>query len=524
LQENDELEQRLNLFKDMQKELEDEIIFLTEEAETSAAQFETLAALYHADKMDLQERLRVLEADNSILESSFVDLEEENIHLKAQLEQDEATAEWNVMGIIEAKDEQQTPSTVDNAAHIDELQKSLKESKRVNAMLQRSLKALLKDKTDSRSQHNEPKPKNRGRARQKLSEEMVITNDKQEANARGNEILSAISCSDKIGLQQCLQILEDKNLFLGRSFTSLKTEKVVLEDKLHTAEMKIGYLEAKQLEMEDVILRLQENAVSSITEFDAISALSVEESNDLQEKARLLEQDNSILQRSFEYLKNENQIFEAKLQKAEARTTQNLVHLQQSCKDESNLLQDRIIELVKDKAAVLCRHDNALNALKKKISRKDAQIEKLKIQLQDENRKSARVQEELTLALAQVDLLSQLASIRLVETGQANADVVVHQHEMRIQSVACARSINASEAELELRMLVNIGTETQDALMDETIGDLQSIAANQANTNELKSWLQELQEETDWYKAVARQYEAELESLQTRSTEDDVFD
>lgn len=524
LQENDELEQRLNLFRNVQKELEDEIIFLTEEAETNAAQFETLAALYHADKMDLQERLRVLEDDNSMLESSFLDLEEENTNLEAQLREAEAIVEHNVRGIIKAKDEKQTALTVDHRARIDELQESLKESKRENAMLQRSLNALMREKAVVRSRHKEPKQKNHHKARQKLNEEMFRSNVKQEANAYGNEILSTTTCPDKIALHQRLHFWEDRNFLLGRSFTDLKMEKAVLEEKLRKAEMRIGLLEAKQLEMEDVILRLRENAVSSVTEFDAVSAFSVEERNDLQEKSRLLEQDNSILQRSFEYLKNENEIFEAKLQNAEARTTQNLVHLQQTCMDESNLLQERITELVKDKAAILCRHDNALNAAMKKISQNQSQIEKLKIQLQDESMKCAQVQGELTLALAQVDLLSRLASTRLVEKDKADADLVVLQQKMCAQADAFEKSVNAYEAELELRMFVNADMETKNKQMDETIGDLPSTTASATNAKELKNWLQELQEETDWYKAVARQYEAELESLQATSAEDDVMD
>jgi chromosome segregation ATPase len=522
-QENDELEQRLKLFRDMQKELEDEIILLTEDAETNAAQFETLAALYHADKMDLEERLRVLEGDNSILESSFVDLEEKNTRLKAQLQQAGAIVEQNAMGIVNAKDEKETASKVDHLAHIDELQESLKKSQRENEILQRSLNTLLMEKAAITLRQSEPKPKNHRVARQRLKDEMFRSKDTNVMNAFGNEMLSTISCSDMNDLQQQVQFLEDKNLLLGRSFTDLKTEKAILQEKLQNAEMRIGYLEAKQLEMEDVVLCLQESAVASVTEFDSISVLSVEERNDLEEKSRLLEEDNSILQRSFEYLRNENQIFEAKLQEAEARTTQNLAHLQQSCMDESNLLQDRITELVKEKAAVLCRYDNAVNEAAKKISQKEAQIQKLKIHLQGESKKCTQVQEDLTLALAQVDLLSELASTRLIEKEEVNAEVVVLEQKMRAQADAYERSFNAYEAELELRMFVNADMEAKNALMAETIGNLPSISSNQTNRNELEKWIQELQEETHWYKVVASQYQTELESLLARNTWDDVM-
>ena len=504
LQENDELEQRLSTYRETQKKLEDEIVMLTEKAETSAAEFETLAALYHADQKDLHERLNLLEANNSILETSFIEVEQENAGLMAQLQQTESRTNSYKFMQAELNDDIDQHSATPEASgcHTNDLIERVSALEEENSILRKSVNDLENEKValEECIQRGAQRSRELRRSRRELEDVMFNLKNESESKAIEYERQAAISLADMNSLQHRIRFLEEENLIIARSCNDLKAEKGIIEVKLKKAAARADELQSRVLDLEIKILRLQEQATAVGNDFDSISALSFEARHDIDEQSKLVEEDSSILQRSFDYLEKENAAFEAKLQDAEVRAATNLALTHKTHVNEQKLLRERIVELVREKGDVVRQFENALKLTN--------------VELQEERRVCNQISKDMDAAQAEVAVLSQLAETRLIEQTETKAQLLDLEHKMHERMECYEASINAYEAELESRVLVTAETEAANARLLDEVARLSSLLTQQANSKELEELLDQMRLEADWYKTIAKEFEAELEYLQ----------
>lgn len=497
LQENEELERLVNAYKETQTKLEDEIIILTEKSEASAAEFETLAALYHADQKDLHERLNLLEANNSILETSFIEAEQENAELLAQLQEAEARAKYHTHKPDQSNDDDNEDSSARN-----DLQERLRMVDDENSRLRRTVDELEKEKTalEECLHRGAQRSRELRKSRRELEEEMSNLKIESEAKTIEYDRRAATSLADINSLQRRVRFLEDENLIMVRSCKDVTAEKDIVLAKLTKAARREEELEAKNLELENEVRRLQEQAATIENNFDSLSALSFEARNDLDEHSKLVEEDNSILQRSFDYLEKENAAFETKLQDAEVRAAQDLALTHKTHVNETKLLRDRIMELVREKGVMISFHENALNLTK--------------VELQEERRICSQEREEMAATQANVALLCQVAEASLMEQSEIYSQLHLTEREMHERTERFEATINAYEAELESRVLANAETDAMNARLLDEVARLSSLLSQQTNARELEEFLEQMRSETDWYKTIAKGYEAELKFLQ----------
>ena len=367
---------------------------------------------------------------------------------------------------------------------------------------------------------------------QELEDEILCLTEEAETKDAEFETLSALSLTDRKERKERLRLLEDDNAILVSSFNDLAEEKTKLEVELQEAEartdQRLKMLQTNQQELEDEILCLAEEAEAHAGEFEILSALSLADRNDLQERLRLLQDDKSILERSFNNLAAEKANLEVKLREAASRATRTQTLMVappavNTHKNGTNLLKDRIQELVREKAAIACHYDNALHTTKKHVVQKETQIQRIQIEALEESTMCNQLREERTVMLAQVESLSLLAARRLTEKEEADARLLTFHHKMRKETDYYEKGINAYETELESLVLTIAKTEANNSNL---VAQLESPSSLSASTladkakaeTILKTWLEQMREETDCYKASIKAYETELESLEKKNS------
>ena len=548
--EIEELEQRLKILQANQQELEDEILCLTEEAETKDAEFETLSALSLTDRKERKERLRLLEDDNAILVSSFNDLAEEKTKLEVELQEAEARTDQRLKMLQTNQQELEDEILClaeEAEAHAGELESLSALSLADRNDLQERLRLLEDDKSILERSFNacfvcalrsdeieelEQRLKILQANQQELEDEILCLTEEAETKDAEFETLSALSLTDRKERKERLRLLEDDNAILVSSFNDLAEEKTKLEVELQEAEartdQRLKMLQTNQQELEDEILCLTEEAEAHAGEFEILSALSLADRNDLQERLRLLQDDKSILERSFNNLAAEKANLEVKLREAASRATRTQTLMVappavNTHKNGTNLLKDRIQELVREKAAIACHYDNALHTTKKHVVQKETQIQRIQIEALEESTMCNQLREERTVMLAQVESLSLLAARRLTEKEEADARLLTFHHKMRKETDYYEKGINAYETELESLVLTIAKTEANNSNL---VAQLESPSSLSASTladkakaeTILKTWLEQMREETDCYKASIKAYETELESLEKKNS------
>ena len=455
-----------------------------------------------------------MEASNSVLETSFHEAEQENAELLAQLQETEARSKQSTLKqakFNEDRNERITSSEV-RADDSNDLRERLRIVEGENLFLRRTVNELEKEKTalEECLHRGAQRSRELRKSRRELEEEMSNFKNVADAKVIEYERLAASSLADINSLKNRIRFLEDENLIMVRSCKDLTAEKDVVMAKLNKAARREEELEAKNLELEKKIRSLQKQAATIENNFDSLSALSFDARNDGDEQSKLVEEENSILQRSFDYLEKENAAFETKLQDAEVRAAQNLARTHNTHVHDTKLLRDRIMELVREKGVLVSQYEDALNLAK--------------AELQEERRISCQVREELAVTQAEVALLSQLADASLMGHSEMDSQLQSTEREMHERTERFEATINAYEAELESRVLVNAETDAMNARLLDEVARLTSLLNQQTNARELEEFLEQMRSETDWYKTIAKGYEAELKFLQhhnSRCAEDE---
>jgi hypothetical protein len=115
---------------------------------------------------------------------------------------------------------------------------------------------------------------------------------------------------------------------------------------------------------------------------------------------------------------------------------------------------------------------------------------------------------------ANVALLCQVAEASLMEQSEIYSQLHLTEREMHERTERFEATINAYEAELESRVLANAETDAMNARLLDEVARLSSLLSQQTNARELEEFLEQMRSETDWYKTIAKGYEAELKFLQ----------
>ena len=329
---------------------------------------------------------------------------------------------------------------------------------------------------------------------------------------------SDISLAERESLHHRVRFLEDENLIIGRTVNDLVAEKDVLELKLMNAERRTENFKKKEQELEAKITRLQGETKSSGVDFDSLSVISYEARNEIAEQCRLVEEESSILQQSLEFLEKENAAFEAKLKEAELMAAQKEYFSHDYHENERRLLRDRIMELVHEKRMVVHQYENALNLTKNILGQMETQVQTFEVELLEERMISLQLKEELMATQAHLDEQSKLAEATLMEKAQLDTQLQALLDEMCERENVYEECINAYEAELEMLDKINTETEAVNSRLRDEVSMLSSVLLPDDDAKKVKDILEEMRSEADWYRTIAKGYEAELELLQQQSS------
>jgi chromosome segregation ATPase len=272
-EENEELEKKVQLLQKTRTTLEDAIAQLTEDGEVNAAQFETLSSLYHTDKESLQEQLKISDEIRKSLEVKYNQIDRENLSLRAQLEKADARVENLKNQNREMENEVAEYEALSAVSHTDrqDLHERIStlEVEKANWISSWTLVVREKDALERRMKLFEQGDRNHGSTMQNDLEKIHIP-----------------TASDfTVNTALLNRIMEEKDLLEGELYRIMKRN---------------CELEAKQCELEKLLLSHQHESHEGTPENDAdtISALTHEESPLQEARFKLLEEENSFLQRS----------------------------------------------------------------------------------------------------------------------------------------------------------------------------------------------------------------------------------
>jgi hypothetical protein len=487
-EENEELEKKILLLQKTQTTLEEAIAQLTEDGEVNAAQFETLSSLYHTDKRSLQEQLKISDEIRKSLESKYNQIDRENLSLRAQLEKADAKIENLKTHNQEMEKEVSEYEALSAVSHTDrqDLHDRIRnlEVEKTNWISSWSVVVREKEVLDRRLKYFEQGDMDNG---------SKIHNDSEN-------VYIPTSSDFNVNTALLNKIMEEKDL---------------LEGELYRITKRNCELEAKQCELEKLLLSHQREShvTTPENETDTVSALTHEESPLHEARFKLLEEENSFLQRSLHFLKEENRIYEDRLQESEAKIARQYTMHQIEFMAERNLLQDRITELLQEKSDVVCCYENALSAAKLENTKKDKLIKESKVELDKKKLELDQINSDVHRKQVEIERLSSLAEIRLTEKAALEAKLLSAENTLQQQNERFEKSINALEAQLELYVLLDAHTQAQNVELTKEVSRLSSVLANQPNLELLQEWVEQMKRETNYYQDMAEQFERELNLL-----------